>query len=475
MSKKIFTVLLLAVFVLAQFSMASAAAVAGADITMTRDSEFLPAAAAAPWATATFDWSLGALPAGTTYYVDVYAREDSAAYANANCRSVAVVNGGVAASGTFTYAFTTATANTEVYEFVMTVDDAASCADAANVETADVVMHSAYVDGSALDGFGAFPHPDFSAPAGPVACNTFEMWALAADNYATGTDPYSGFGAWNPKTTGTFATPAPVGADTSLLSWTFTFPATASGPWDMSINPEDAAGNMYDPTLAAPYGFYSWTPDATELEDCADFTDTAGHADEVYIRYLADLGLISGFADGTFGPDNTLTRAEASALIEISNGYDATTLPTSAPAGCDFTDVAASDWFAGWVWQACDDGFMSGVGGGLFDPNNLLTRGQIVTVMNNIVDNGIANIVPGTHLFSSLMPLAFNDAVKPYRAAAWSDVSLGAFYAEPVVQAYGWGIADGTSATTFSPDQPVTRGEFAKMLYRALSYYYGSF
>ena len=112
---------------------------------------------------------------------------------------------------------------------------------------------------------------------------------------------------------------------------------------------------------------------------------------------------------------------------------------------------------------------MNGVGGGLFDPNNLLTRGQIVTVMNNIVDNGIANIVPGTHLFSSLMPLAFNDAIQPYRTAAWTDVSLGAFYAEPVVQAYGWGIADGTSATTFSPDQPVTRGEFAKMLYRALS------
>ncbi|MBK9603936.1 MAG: S-layer homology domain-containing protein [Anaerolineales bacterium] len=39
----------------------------------------------------------------------------------------------------------------------------------------------------------------------------------------------------------------------------------------------------------------------------------------------------------------------------------------------------------------------------------------------------------------------------------------------PVIEAYGLGIADGTSETTFSPDQPVTRGEFAKMLYRALS------
>jgi len=453
--------------------MASAAAVAGADITLTRNSEFLSAAAAAPWAEATFDWTLGALPAGTTYYVDVYAREDSAAYTNANCRNVATVNGGVAASGTFTYAFTTPTANTEVYEFVMVVDDAGTCANDVAVEAADVVMHSAYVDGRTLDGFGAFPQSDAVNPW--VACNTFEMWALAADNLGPAGQAYSGFGAWNPKTTGTFAAPAPVGADTSLLSWKFTFPATASGVWEMSINPEDAAGNMYDPTLLAPFNFWSVAPVAGELEDCADFSDTAGHEDEVYVRYLADQGLISGFADGTFGPDNTLSRAEASALIEISNGYDATTLPTSAPAGCDFTDVAATDWFAGWVWQACADGFMNGVGGGLFDPNNLLTRGQIVTVLNNVVDTGAANVNPGTHLWSGLLWGAFNDATNPYRTAAWSDVSLGAFYAEAVVESYGWGVADGTSATTFSPDQPVTRGEFAKMLYRALSYYYGPF
>jgi len=474
MSKKIFTVLLLAVFVLAQFSMASAAAVAGANITLTNASEFLSAAAAAPYASTTFDWSLGALPAGSTYYVDIYARNvGTTTYATtAECLNVAVVNGGVAASGSFTYDFTSATTDGETWEFVMTVDDAASCADGANVETADVVMHSAYVDGQALDGFGAFPHEDYVTPGGPVACNAFEIWALATD---VDTNPYSGFGSWNPLTSGTFA-PAPVGADSSLLSWKFAFPATASGTWEMSINPEDAAGNMYDPTLLAPFTYYNGIPGADELEDCVDFTDTAGHEDEVYIRYLADLGLISGFADGTFGPDNTLTRAEAATLIEISNGYDDTTLPTSAPAGCDFADVAATDWFAGWVWQACADGFMNGVGGGLFDPNNLLTRGQIVTILNNVVDGGGLTVTPGSHLWwGQIMWGAFTDTNNPYREAAWSDVSLGAFYAEAVVEAYGWGIAEGTSATTFSPDQPVTRGEFAKMLYRALSYYWGGF
>ena len=184
--------------------------------------------------------------------------------------------------------------------------------------------------------------------------------------------------------------------------------------------------------------------------------------------------MISGFADGTFGPETTLTRAEASTLIEISNGYDETTLPTSAPAGCDFTDVAATDWFAGWVWQACADGYMNGIGGGLFDPNNLLTRGQIVTILNNIAESG----TPPSGGFLASIPMlypVFNGLPFQMRESAWTDVSIGAFYAEPVVEAYGWGIAEGTSDTTFSPDQPVTRGEFAKMLYRALSLIFFSF
>ncbi|MBL0348149.1 S-layer homology domain-containing protein [Candidatus Villigracilis affinis] len=470
MSKKIFTVLLLAVFMLAQFSIASAVAVTG-DATITAIPDF------SSGANVDIDWAVTGMAAGTKNVL-VWAREYAAIpvnYVAADCQLIATIIGTSDASGTFTYDFTLATlalVTGDQVEFTLSVDDQ-TCA-TADVPAIDSVMGVNYVDASAP--FHIQGNPPSTAVAIPsldtAACNTFEYWALGRDaSVFVTTEAYSGFGAWNPQVTGTFAPPAPMGPASSLLSWTFAFPATATGAWSASVASEDMAGNVNP----VDYFRNAVAVVPAELEDCATFSDIAGHEDEVYVRYLATLGLISGFADGTFGPDNTLTRAEASALIEISNGYDDTMLPTVAPAGCDFTDVAASDWFSGWVWQACDDGLMNGVGGGLFDPNNLLTRGQVVTILNNVATSYFANPVPfgGYIATNNVLLNTFFFGAYPtgygLRQAAWTDVSVGAFYATPVQKAYGWGVAEGTSDTTFSPDQAATRGEFAKMLYRALS------
>ena len=98
----------------------------------------------------------------------------------------------------------------------------------------------------------------------------------------------------------------------------------------------------------------------------------------------------------------------------------------------------------------------------------LVARGQIVTIMDNVA-TGPTGPTGGFLITVNILNGWWGIPLPPLREAAWTDVSIGAFYAEPVIQAYGWGIAEGTSATTFSPDSPVTRGEFAKMLYRALS------
>ena len=463
MNKKIFTILLLSVFMLAQFSMASAVAVTG-DASITGLPDF------STTASVDVEWAASGMAAGTKNIL-LWAREyaDPAnAYMVGDCQLVATINGTSDASGTFTYDYTLSTLaliDGDSVEFTVTVDDSL-CA-AAAIPTIDSVMGTTYIDAFAPVYVQGYPPSQslLMPDSYTYACNTFEFWAVATDG-AGFTPVYSGFHAWNTFITGTFAPPAPIGPGDALLSWEYTFPSTASGVWTFGVEPEDKSGNIdkkdyfRDAVAIAP----------EELEECANFTDISGHADETYVRYLATLGLISGFADGSFGPDTTLTRAEAATLLETSNGYDETMLPASAPAGCEFTDVTASDWFAGWVWQACSDGIMNGVGGGLFDPNNLLTRGQIVTIFNNVSETFFVNPLLFGGYINTFNPVTFLYSLPfTYRQSAWTDVSIGAYYAEPVVKAYGWGIAEGTSETSFSPDQPATRGEFAKMLYRAIS------
>jgi hypothetical protein len=459
MSKKAFTILLLAVFMLAQFSIASAATAAGTG-SITSIPVF------ANNVNVDIAWAVTGM-AGPTQNILLWGKDSAAAaYVVADCRDIATIVGTSDASGTFTYAFTAAPGNGDVWDFTISVDSAL-CAGAPTVPAVADVLASVTVDSFSPDVWVLNP-PSESVAAfdlQPVACNTFENWGLASDHFAFPTTiGYSGFDAWNPSVTGTFAPPAPIGPSDSLLSWVNTFPATASGNWSFSVFPSDVAGNQTGPISYRT----ALAVTAAEKGDCASFTDTAGHADEVYIRYLAELGLISGFADGSYGPDTTLTRAEASTLFEISNGFTAATLPVAPTAACTFTDVAATDWFAGWVWQACADGFMNGLGGGLFGPNDLLTRGQIVTIFNNV---DVSTATLGGFMATGPVIKTIWNAFGPWfiRQAAWTDVSIGAFYALPVQYAYGVGIAEGTSATTFSPDQPVTRGEFAKMLYRALS------
>ncbi|MBL0347410.1 S-layer homology domain-containing protein [Candidatus Villigracilis affinis] len=463
MNKKIFTILLLSVFMLAQFGMASAVAVTG-DASITGLPDF------STTASVDVEWAASGMAAGTKNIL-LWAREyaDPAnAYMVGDCQLVATINGTSDASGTFTYDYTLSTLaliDGDSVEFTVTVDDSL-CA-AAAIPAIDSVMGTTYIDAFAPVYVQGYPPSQslLMPDSYTYACNTFEFWAVATDG-AGFTPVYSGFHAWNTFITGTFAPPAPIGPGDALLSWEYTFPSTASGVWTFGVEPEDKSGNIdkkdyfRDAVAIAP----------EELEECANFTDISGHADETYVRYLATLGLISGFADGSFGPDTTLTRAEAATLLETSNGYDETMLPASAPAGCEFTDVTASDWFAGWVWQACSDGIMNGVGGGLFDPNNLLTRGQIVTIFNNVSETFFVNPLLFGGYINTFNPVTFLYSLPfTYRQSAWTDVSIGAYYAEPVVKAYGWGIAEGTSETTFSPDQPATRGEFAKMLYRAIS------
>lgn len=110
------------------------------------------------------------------------------------------------------------------------------------------------------------------------------------------------------------------------------------------------------------------------------FSDVAEDASYLEaVTMLSKLGIITGYEDGTFLPDNTITRAEAAKVLVCTlNAED------QAKGMADqeiFTDVPASHWAAGYVNYAANFGIINGRGNGIFDPEAPVSYEEIVKMV----------------------------------------------------------------------------------------------
>lgn len=94
-----------------------------------------------------------------------------------------------------------------------------------------------------------------------------------------------------------------------------------------------------------------------------------------YVEAGVKLGLFSGYPDGSFKPEATMNRAEASKVIQKAFGF----LPNTS--GSPFTDVQSSDWFYEPVLTLYNNGVVKGKGVGTFMPGDLLNRGEIAVMV----------------------------------------------------------------------------------------------
>ncbi|MBQ7566802.1 MAG: S-layer homology domain-containing protein [Oscillospiraceae bacterium] len=113
------------------------------------------------------------------------------------------------------------------------------------------------------------------------------------------------------------------------------------------------------------------------MAGAAEFTDAAeiSQMNTEAVAVLSGMGIIGGMGDGTFQPDGTLTRAQAAKILAyMLLGKDkAEALPAATAA---FTDVPTSHWSCKYVNYCAEQGVVSGVGGGKFNPNGQLTGFQ---------------------------------------------------------------------------------------------------
>ena len=109
-----------------------------------------------------------------------------------------------------------------------------------------------------------------------------------------------------------------------------------------------------------------------------------------------------------------------------------------------FRDVAENTWYHEGVDYMVRQGYMDGMGGGLFGVNGTMTRGQMVTILYRIAGKpsveGLEN---------------------PFR-----DVAEGRYYTDAVIWAAANGIVEGMEEGVFAPEGAVTRQQVAVILYR---------
>lgn len=150
---------------------------------------------------------------------------------------------------------------------------------------------------------------------------------------------------------------------------------------------------------------------------------------------------MSGYEDGTYRPDNTITRAEVATILSmLDDSYDENERYESASA-----DVNPDAWYANYVNFASSRGYMSGYEDGTYRPDNTITRAEFASMVSRYI--GI-DPIDGENRFADI------DSVP------WCSQQINALSEAGIVSGYEDGL--------FKPSNYVTRAESASIINRAL-------
>lgn len=181
------------------------------------------------------------------------------------------------------------------------------------------------------------------------------------------------------------------------------------------------------------------------------FTDLAAGAwYEDSVAYVYRHDLMSGFSEDTFGPNAALSRAQLCQILYNMEGRPAVTGSGS------FSDLADGAWYTDAVTWAASQGIVDGYGGGLFGPDDNITREQLASILYRYAQARGDDVSVGedTNILS------------------YSDAADVAEYAISAMQwACGAGVITGISESALAPRGEATRSQTAAMLMRFCEQY----
>ncbi len=159
-------------------------------------------------------------------------------------------------------------------------------------------------------------------------------------------------------------------------------------------------------------------------------TDYDTHWAKEVIEAAMKSGVSKGYLDGSFKPDNTITRAEFFALVNNSFGF-------TEESNVTFIDVTNEAWYASVIAKADAAGYISGYPDGGIHPDSMITREEAASIMSRVQS-----------LAANTNDIAFSDATS---IADWSKVAVIAVSEAKIMNGYPNG--------NFKPRALITRAE----------------
>jgi hypothetical protein len=202
----------------------------------------------------------------------------------------------------------------------------------------------------------------------------------------------------------------------------------------VTVTAKDASGNLGRASCDMPAA-------GTEVV----FADTAGYWAETYVNWLKTTGITNGFEDGTFRPDQTITRQQFAVMLYRYLGLDGSQYESLELPFADNEKIGAYAETA--VKALYSLGILTGTPEGeklYFQPEKSLSRAQAAAMIGRTQNKGYA-----------LSPLGFSDGgeIPPY---------AGEYIQSMITQ----GIISGYDDGTFRPSRNITRGQMGKILYQ---------
>lgn len=187
------------------------------------------------------------------------------------------------------------------------------------------------------------------------------------------------------------------------------------------------------------------TPAPAVAQTTVSFSDvSSNYWARDFIVELARRDVIAGFPDGTFRPNDPVTRAQFAAMVR--KAFDKANIRNAV----NFSDVASNYWAYNAIRESYAMGFLSGYPGNVFRPGQNIPREQVLVSLANGLNYSTGNVASSLQLY--------NDASS---ISNYARNSIAAATEKSIVVNY-------PTVSALNPTRNATRAEVAAFIYQAL-------